>query len=238
MPKILVVDDEPDIIDLAAMYLESEGFAVLRASDGVSALAQVSTERPDLVILDIMLPKMDGWEVCRRLRAESDIPVIMVTARGDAVDRVVGLELGADDYVVKPFNGRELVARVKAVLRRTSSENGEDRAPNEMRALTLGDVTIDPARRTVNVNGQSINMRAREFELLLHLLRNEGLVMSRDQLLDQVWGYDYLGDSRTVDVHVAHVRSHLQPSNRVRIDTVWSVGYKLMNESAGDSAGA
>jgi DNA-binding response OmpR family regulator len=224
--SVLVVDDEADIIDLAAMYLESEGFRVLRASDGTEALNIVREEPPDLVILDIMLPGMDGWEVCRRLRATSTLPVIMLTARGDPIDRVVGLELGADDYMVKPFHGRELVARVRAVLRRSGAEVAPQDAPEP--AVTVGDVRIDPARREVRVAGNTVEMRAREFDLLLHLARNESLVQSRDQLLERVWGYDFLGDSRTVDVHIAHVRSRIAKSVGVQIDTVWGVGYKLV----------
>jgi len=217
-----VVDDEPDIVDLAAMYLTADGFEVLRAGTGPEALERAVADRPDLVVLDIMLPGLDGWEVCRRLRATSDVPVIFLTARGDPVDRVVGLELGADDYVVKPFHGRELVARVKTVLRRTGNSAPASEAP-----LSLGDVTIDPARRTVVVAHDEVTMRAREFDLLEHLARHRGLVLTRDQLIESVWGYDFLGDSRTVDVHVAHVRSHLKPSQQVAIETVWGVGYKL-----------
>jgi DNA-binding response OmpR family regulator len=224
MSKILVVDDETDIIDLAELYLKSDGFDVVRATNGPEALAKVASDAPDLVILDIMLPGMDGWEVCRRIRATSQLPVLFLTARGDPVDRVVGLELGADDYVIKPFHGRELVARVKAVLRRTGAARTPETADT---ALTLGDVVVDPARHTVTVAGDEVTMRAREFDLLLHLMRNHGLVLTRDQLLDSVWGYDFLGDSRTVDVHIAHVRSHIEGSRQVAIETVWGVGYKL-----------
>jgi DNA-binding response OmpR family regulator len=222
MPKILVVDDAPDIVDLAEMYLKADGFDVVRAGTGPAALERVAAERPDLVVLDIMLPGMDGWEVCRQLRAVSDIPVIFLTARGDPVDRVVGLELGADDYVVKPFHGRELVARVKSVLRRSGAGASVPEAP-----ITLADVTIDSARRIVTVADTPANMRAREFDLLAYLARNRGLVLTRDQLIESVWGFDFLGDSRTVDVHVAHVRSHLKPSQHVAVETVWGVGYKL-----------
>ncbi len=223
--RVLVVDDEPDIIDLAAMYLGSEGFLVSRARNGKEALDQVRADPPDLVILDVMLPGMDGWEICRRLRASSDVPIIMLTARGDPIDRVVGLELGADDYIVKPFHGRELVARARAVLRRARGEPAADATDV---AVHVGDVTIDPARREVHVASTSVDMRAREFDLLLYMARNEGLVQSRDQLLERVWGYDFLGDSRTVDVHIAHVRSRIAASETVRIDTVWGVGYKLV----------
>ena len=232
MPTILVVDDEPAIADLAAMYLETEGFKVERAEDGAAALSRITVAPPDLVLLDIMLPEMVGWEVCRRLRAEGDLPVIILTARGDPVDRVVGLELGADDYIVKPFHGRELVARVKAVLRRAGNH-----APSaaELAAsigpVEVGDLLVDSARRLVRIAGNTVDMRAREFDLLLHLARHEGIVQSRDNLLDKVWGYDFLGDSRTVDVHVAHVRRYLEASQQVKIETVWGVGYKLILQS-------
>jgi DNA-binding response OmpR family regulator len=222
MSKVLVVDDELDIVDLAELYLKSDGFEVMRAQDGPAALESLALAAPDLVLLDIMLPGMDGWEVCRRIRATSDVPVVFLTARGDPVDRVVGLELGADDYVVKPFHGRELVARVKAVLRRSGAR------PNDGSTYTLGDVVIDAARRTLSVAGQVVGLRAREFDLLLYMMRNHGLVLTRDQLIESVWGYDFLGDSRTVDVHVAHVRNHLSGSQRIAIETVWGVGYKLV----------
>jgi len=225
MPKILVVDDDHDIVDLAEMYLQSEGFEVARAASGTEALAKAMTDRPDLIVLDLMLPGVDGWEVCRRLRAEGDVPIIMLTARGDPIDRVVGLELGADDYVVKPFYGRELVARVKAVLRRADAA---DSSSGDDGVLRVGDVHIDPARRSVAVAGEPVTLRAREFDLMVYLARNQGLVLTRDQLLDNVWGYDFLGDSRTVDVHIAHVRNRIEGSQNVAIETVWGVGYKLV----------
>lgn len=233
MLSILVVDDEPSIIDLAALYLEAEGFSVRRAATGREALAQVEAARPDLVILDVMLPELSGWEVCKALRARyGQLPVIMVTARGDPVDRVVGLELGADDYVVKPFHGRELVARVRAVLRRSERQAPEAADDTRPKPLMLGDVIVDPGGRTVVVAGNEVRFRAREFELLWYLARHAGIALSRDQLLEQVWGYDFLGESRTVDVHIAHVRQHLAASNHVTIETVWSKGYKLLVNSA------
>lgn len=232
-PTVLVVDDEPQIIDLAELYLRNEGFEVRRASNGSEALAALREAPPDLVILDIMLPGVDGWEVTRQIRNESSLPIIMLTARGDPIDRVVGLELGADDYVVKPFHGRELVARVKAVLRRTAAvESAGAGAPSGV--VTVGDVVIDPARRSVIVAGEPAVLRAREFDLLLYLAQNEGLVLSRDQLLDRVWGYDFLGDSRTIDVHVAHVRKDLAASRSVAIETVWGIGYKLVVRPTAD----
>lgn len=221
MAKILIVDDERNIVELVRLYLGAEGYTVVVATDGITALEQFRTEQPDLVVLDIMLPGLDGWEVCRRLRQHSQIPIIMLTARGEAVDRIVGLELGADDYVVKPFNPRELVARIKAVLRRSS---GALTAPAKIAA---GNLRIDPERREVTIQDQPVSLRAKEFDLLLHFAQHVGLVLSREQLLDSVWGYDYYGDTRTVDVHVAHLRDKLAGSN-VAIETVWGVGYKFV----------
>jgi two-component system alkaline phosphatase synthesis response regulator PhoP/two-component system response regulator ResD len=230
-PTVLIVDDEAQIIDLAELYLHNEGFNVRRATSGSEAIQSLRDDPPDLVILDIMLPGMDGWEITRQIRNDSALPIIMLTARGDPIDRVVGLELGADDYVVKPFHGRELVARVKAVLRRTSPADTSAAATSPDAVVTVGDVTIDPARRLVTVAGEPASLRAREFDLLLYLAQHEGLVLSRDQLLDRVWGYDFLGDSRTIDVHVAHVRKDLAPSRSVTIETVWGIGYKLIAQA-------
>ena len=218
---ILVVDDERNIVELARLYLESEGYVVESAYDGAEALAKIRSLRPALVVLDLMLPKIDGWEVCRRVRATSDVPIIMLTARSEDVDKIVGLELGADDYLTKPFNPRELVARVRAVLRRY------ERAAKPTRAIHIGQVTIDPARREVTVAGKPIKLRAKEFDLLLALAQHRGLVLSRNQLLDLVWGYDFYGSTRTVDVHIAHLREKLAGSDVV-IETVRGVGYKLV----------
>lgn len=228
MAAILVVDDERNIIDLAEMYLTKDGYEVLRAGDGQEALAMIQRQRPDLVVLDIMLPKLDGWEVCRRLRSEGDhTPVIMLTARDDDVDKIVGLEMGADDYMTKPFNPRELVARVKAVLRRA-----EGPGPAAGKPVSIGDVVIDLERREVTVAGQAMSLRAKEFDLLAHFGQHAGLVLSREQLLDAVWGYDFYGDTRTVDVHVAHLRNKLAGSENVEIETVWGIGYKLVERTA------
>ena len=218
---ILVVDDEKNIVELARLYLEDAGYVVESAYDGAEALAKIRSLRPALVVLDLMLPKIDGWEVCRRVRATSDVPIIMLTARSEDVDKIVGLELGADDYLTKPFNPRELVARVRAVLRRY------ERAAKPTRAMHIGQVTIDPARREVTVAGKPIKLRAKEFDLLLALAQHRGLVLSRNQLLDLVWGYDFYGSTRTVDVHIAHLREKLAGSNVV-IETVRGVGYKLV----------
>lgn len=221
---ILVVDDEPTIIELAEMYLEREGYQVLKAGDGARALEITRRASPDLILLDLMLPEVDGWTVCRRLRAESNIPIIMLTARTDDIDKIVGLELGADDYVTKPFNPRELVARVKAVLRRTQREPGAEEADGVLR---LDDVRIHVPARELWVQDKLVPTRSKEFDLLHELARHKGIVLTRDQLLDLVWGIDFYGETRTVDVHIAQLRSKLAGSS-VSIETVWGVGYKLV----------
>ncbi|MEJ2557997.1 MAG: response regulator transcription factor [Anaerolineae bacterium] len=224
---ILVVDDEPHIIELATLYLKNEGYRVISADDGAQALRQIETERPALVILDLMLPEMDGREVCRQVRASSNLPIIMLTARSDDVDKIVGLELGADDYVTKPFNPRELVARVKAVLRRTDvSSMSLAGAEGPVQA---GQLTVDPARREARLGSQLLELRTKEFDLLRVLAEHQGIVLSRQQLLDLAWGFDYYGETRTVDVHVAHLRQQLG-DGPVTIETVWGVGYKLVAE--------
>ena len=218
---ILVVDDEANIIELAKMYLQNEGYVVESARDGREALTKIKSLQPALVVLDLMLPEVDGWEVCRKVRSDSDVPIIMLTARSDDVDKIIGLELGADDYLTKPFNPRELVARVKAVLRRY------EKSAAYTTPIHLGRVTIDPQRREVTVGGQQLDLRTKEFDLLWALAEHRGIVLSRDQLLDLVWGYDYYGETRTVDVHIAHLRDRLEGSDVV-IETVWGVGYKLV----------
>ena len=220
--RVLVVDDEPNIVELARMYLEKEGYRVESASDGATALEQIQTHEPALIVLDLMLPELDGFEVCRRTRAKSDVPIIMLTARDEDVDKIVGLELGADDYLTKPFNPRELVARVKAILRRSERSV----RPNEQ-PLHVADLTLDPARREVSVAGEPIALRAKEFDLLQAFAENKGIVLTREQLLNKVWGYDFYGETRTVDVHVAHLRKRLKGS-RVSIETLTGVGYKLV----------
>lgn len=221
---ILIVDDEQRIIDLARMYIEQEGFLVESCTDGLSALQRVlGPQPPALLVLDIMLPGIDGLEVCRRVRAQSDLPIIMLTARSDDIDKIVGLELGADDYLTKPFNPRELVARIKAILRRS-----ERRAPVEdAQPLRLGNLLIDPQRRLVQVGARTVDLRMKEFDLLQTLAEHPGLVFTRERLLDVVWGYDFAGETRTVDVHIAHLRHKLAGMDPV-IETVWGVGYKLV----------
>jgi DNA-binding response OmpR family regulator len=218
---ILVVDDEYHIVELARMYLEQSGYSVESAGDGQEALIRARHLRPALVVLDLMLPGLDGWEVCRRLRSESDVPIIMLTARSDEVDRIVGLELGADDYVTKPFNPRELVARVRAVLRRYQ------KSVQPGCAVTVGQLNIDPASREVHLGDRTLKLRPREFDLLLALAEHQGLAMSRDQLLDLVWGYDFPGGTRTVDAHISHLRARLDGSD-VAIETLRGIGYKLV----------
>jgi two-component system alkaline phosphatase synthesis response regulator PhoP len=220
---ILLVDDEQHIIDLAQMYLEQDGYRVTSATDGAVALQRILAEKPSLVVLDLMLPGMDGWDVCRRVRTQSDVPIIMLTARSDDIDKIVGLELGADDYLTKPFNPRELVARVKAILRRADKKPAPASADQP---IVIENLSIYPERRVVTVDGREIDLRMKEFDLLLTLAENRGIVFSREKLLDVVWGFDFAGETRTVDVHVAHVRHKLEGA-RATIETVWGVGYKL-----------
>ncbi|MDI6695035.1 MAG: response regulator transcription factor [Anaerolineales bacterium] len=220
---ILLVDDEPNIIQLARLYLEKESFQVKFVSDGRAALQAIERERPALVVLDLMLPEIDGWEVCRRLRAQgNNIPILMLTARDEDVDKIVGLELGADDYLTKPFNPRELAARVKAILRRSASGARPEKTP-----IYIGDLMIDPASREATVKGKPIDLRTQEFDLLLTLVEHRGMVLTREKLLEKAWGYEYYGGTRTVDVHVGHLRRKLSGSD-VHIETVTGVGYKLV----------
>ena len=230
---ILVVDDEPHIIELVKLYLKGENYNVVTAFTGPDALAQFAAARPSLVVLDLMLPELDGWEVCRRIRRESDIPIIMLTARSDDVDKIVGLELGADDYLAKPFNPRELVARIKAVLRRSANEHP---APNGRPVMEFGNTRVDLDRHEVTVAGREIELRTKEFDLLRAFVEHLGLVLERDKLLNLVWGYEYFGDTRTVDVHVAHLRDRLG-SSTVNIQTIRGVGYKAVLSGDASSNG-
>ena len=229
MKTILVVDDERNIVALVRLYLEKEGFNVVAASDGEQALVQFERSDPDLVVLDVMLPKLDGFEVCRELRRRGDVPILMLTARSEDIDAIVGLELGADDYVTKPFNPRALVARVKAILRRT------DVTAKGGRPIQVGDLRIDPRRREASVGDRRLDLRAREFDLLAALARDPGVVLSRDALLEDVWGTDFPGETRTVDVHVAEVRKKLGDDGP-QVETIRGIGYRLVPPPRGSAA--
>jgi DNA-binding response OmpR family regulator len=227
---ILVVEDDLTLLETLEYNLAAEGYEITTAADGLTALEIARKEHPDLVLLDLMLPRLDGFEVCRILRQEMSVPILMLTARTDEVDRVVGLEMGADDYLTKPFSMRELVARVKALLRRVRlirEEMAEEQAKGDAQRLVFQDLTIDLDRRDVVVRGESIRLKPQEYELLLFLARHPGMALSRDLLLERVWGWDYGGGSRTVDVHVRWLREKIEddPANPKRILTVRGVGY-------------
>ena len=218
---ILVVEDEASIASFVALYLKNAGYAVRTASTGADALAQFAAGDVSLIVLDLMLPDMDGIEICRRIRGRSDVPILMLTARDEDVDKIIGLEVGADDYLTKPFNPRELVARVKSVLRRAAPERREA----ETKQLRHGQLVVDAGRREVRVGEQEIQLAPKEFDLLWELLDHKGLVLTRDQLLERVWGYTFAGDTRTVDVHVRQLRRKLGDASP--IVTVRGVGYKV-----------
>lgn len=222
--KILIVDDDENICELLRLYLEKDGFETIVANDGEQAVEYASKYSPDLILLDIMLPKLDGWQVCREIRKTSDTPIIMLTAKGETFDKILGLELGADDYVSKPFDTKEVIARIKAVLRR-SHENDKSSQINEVRYDKL---RINLTNYELEVNGVKIDTPPKELELIYHLASNPNRVYTRDQLLDEVWGFDYYGDSRTVDVHVKRLREKLENvSDQWCLKTVWGVGYKF-----------
>lgn len=220
-PGVLVVEDEQSIASFVALYLKNAGYSVRTAATGSEALSQVAAEQPSLIVLDLMLPDIDGIEVCRRIRQRSDVPILMLTARDEDVDKIIGLEVGADDYLTKPFNPRELVARVKSILRRSAP----DRPRRESRVIQHGDLAVDAGRREVRVRGEEVQLAPKEFDLLWELLDHRGLVLTRDQLLERVWGYTFAGDTRTVDVHVRQLRRKLGDASP--IVTVWGVGYKV-----------
>jgi two-component system alkaline phosphatase synthesis response regulator PhoP len=224
--KILVVDDERNIVELLKYNLEKEGYEVISAYDGFEAVNLAKQDRPDLIILDIMLPGQGGLEVCRILRKETKIPIIMATAKGEEIDKILGLELGADDYVTKPFSPRELVARVKAVLRRTSSKI------EEKDELAFEDLTINLVKHEIRLKGEEVDLKPKEFDLLKLLATNPGKVFTRDFLLEQLWGYDYLGDTRTVDVHMRRLRQKIEEdaANPRFLKTVHGIGYKFQYE--------
>ncbi len=226
MTSVLIVEDEESLADPLAFLLRKEGFETTNVTDGPSAMAEFERSGADIILLDLMLPGMSGTDVCRRLRAKSKVPVIMVTARDSEIDKVVGLELGADDYVTKPYSARELIARIRAVLRRGSDLDGADVDDS---VLEAGPVRMDVDRHVVTVRGEPITLPLKEFELLEYLLRNSGRVLTRGQLIDRVWGADYVGDTKTLDVHVKRLRSKIEedPANPVHLVTVRGLGYKL-----------
>ena len=218
---VLVVEDETSIASFVSLYLKNAGYDVRTASTGTEALAQVERQKPSLIVLDLMLPDIDGIEICRRIRQKLDVPILMLTARDEDVDKIIGLEVGADDYMTKPFNPRELVARVKSILRRATPARRE----RESEVIEHGDLVIDAGRREAKVGDREVQLAPKEFDLLWELLDHRGLVLTRDQLLERVWGYTFAGDTRTVDVHVRQLRRKLGEASP--IVTVWGVGYKV-----------
>lgn len=228
MTQILLVEDEASLAEPLIFLLEKEGFSVIHAADGVSALTEFERNSIDIVLLDLMLPGMSGTDVCKRLRQVSSVPIIMVTARDAEIDKVVGLELGADDYVTKPYSSRELIARIRAVLRRGGEPEIEE-DDGDSGVLEVGNVCLDVDRHTVTVAGQAVNMPLKEFDLLEYLMRNSGRVLTRGQIIDRIWGADYVGDTKTLDVHVKRLRSKIEqdPKHPQRLVTVRGLGYKF-----------
>ncbi len=221
--KIMIVDDDSNICELLRLYLEKEGFSVAIAENGSRALDMFDAEKPDLMLLDVMMPELDGWQVCREIRKKSDCPIIMLTAKGEVFDKVLGLELGADDYVVKPFEAKEVIARVKAVLRRANQSERRD-----VKEVSYDNLYINMETYELRVRGKQVSAPPKEMELIYHLASNPNRVFTRDQLLDEVWGFEYYGDSRTVDVHVKRLREKLDGvSDQWSLKTVWGVGYKF-----------
>lgn len=223
--KILIVDDDVNICELLRLYLEKDGFDVEVVTDGLKAIDAFSTTSPDLILLDIMLPGMDGWQICREIRKTSQTPIIMLTAKGETFDKVLGLELGADDYITKPFETKEVVARIKAVLRRSACQGS---AAESIKEVNYDKLMVNLTNYELKVDGNTIDTPPKELELIFHLASNPNRVYTRDQLLDEVWGFEYYGDSRTVDVHVKRLREKLEGvSDKWELKTVWGVGYKF-----------
>lgn len=224
--RILVCDDDKNICELLRLYLEKDGYAVSIANDGEEALQRFNNDTPDLILLDIMMPKLDGWQVCREIRKKSDCPIIMITAKSETFDKVLGLELGADDYVTKPFDPKEIIARIKAVLRRTHSAGQE--TAESVKEVKYDNLVVNMTKYELKVSGKVVDTPPKELELLFYLASNPNRVFTRDQLLDKVWGFEYYGDSRTVDVHVKRLREKLEGvSEQWSVKTVWGVGYKF-----------
>ncbi len=225
--KVLIVDDDKNICDLLRLYLEKDGYGVILSHDGAEAVVKFNALKPDIVLLDIMLPSMDGWQVCREIRKKSNVPIIMITAKGETIDKIIGLDLGADDYIVKPFDAKEVIARINAVTRRVSSANPEP----EIKEVRYDKLSVNMTRYELKVNGKSIDTPPKELELLYYLTSNPNRVYTRDQLLDEVWGFEYYGDSRTIDVHIKRLREKLaNVSEKWSLETVWGVGYKFKVE--------
>ena len=222
--KILIVDDDANICELLRLYLQKDGFSTAVALNGQAALELLERENPDLILLDIMMPRLDGWQVCREIRKTSNVPIIMLTAKSETFDKILGLELGADDYIVKPFDTKEVIARIKAVLRRTVDESKS----GSVKEVKFEKLTLNLTNYELTVDGKQIDTPPKELELIFHLASNPNRVYTRDQLLDEVWGFDYYGDSRTVDVHVKRLREKLEGvSDKWSLKTVWGVGYKF-----------
>ena len=224
LDKVLIVDDDKNICDLLRLYLEKEGYSVILSHDGEEAVVKFNALKPDIVPLDVMLPGLDGWQVCREIRKKSNIPILMITAKSDTFDKVLGLELGADDYIVKPFDSKEVIARIKAVVRRT----GQSPAEMEVREVRYDKLSVNMTRYELKVDGKVVDAPPKELELLFYLASNPNRVYTRDQLLDEVWGFEYYGDSRTIDVHIKRLREKLEGvSDKWELKTVWGVGYKF-----------
>ena len=224
LDKVLIVDDDKNICDLLRLYLEKEGYSVILSHDGEEAVVKFNALKPDIVLLDVMLPGLDGWQVCREIRKKSNIPILMITAKSDTFDKVLGLELGADDYIVKPFDSKEVIARIKAVVRRT----GQSPAEMEVREVRYDKLSVNMTRYELKVDGKVVDAPPKELELLFYLASNPNRVYTRDQLLAEVWGFEYYGDSRTIDVHIKRLREKLEGvSDKWELKTVWGVGYKF-----------
>ncbi len=223
--KVLIVDDDKNIAELISLYLEKEGYDTYSVHDGAEAIPAYLRYSPNLVILDLMLPNKDGLDICKEIRQSSDIPIIMLTAKGETFDKILGLELGADDYMVKPFDTKELTARVRAVLRRSAMRNKDEK--DSEKQIMLNELNINLSNYTVSYKGEKIDMPPKELELLYFLADNKNKVFTRDQLLNQIWGYDYIGDSRTVDVHIKRIREKISENESWGIKTVWGIGYKF-----------
>lgn len=228
LEKILIVDDDKNICDVLRLYLEKEGYGVILSHDGNEAVVKFNALKPDLVLLDIMLPGMDGLQVCREIRKKSSVPIIMITAKGETIDKVIGLEIGGDDYIVKPFDAKEVIARINAIARRVGSNTSEP----ETKEVKYDNISVNMTRYELKVDGKVIDTPPKELELLYYLASNPNRVYTRDQLLDEVWGFDYYGDSRTIDVHIKRLREKLEGvSDKWSLKTVWGVGYKFeLNE--------